>query len=251
MPDNMDYQLDSELLALEAQLTELVPCVVPAELAAAVSSGVNHALIDTSQDLHKEELNELENHLELLSPAGLSQDVLSRMTEAMDRWHEHVPVDDKVLLFEQPASVPAPVQKPKEVAKSGSNMYAAVAAVALLGAAAALMVPKLDQTSTSAVASGNTTIQPLLGLSSDAVTNMDIVEDTLSNTSDVWLVPDSLSHNVTNTSDAGVLMSRDNVPHRRIRIDYVDRVTVLNKEGREIEINRPGIQYMLIPVPTN
>lgn len=250
MPDNMDYQLDHDLLELEAQLALLVPCAVPAELAASVSAELDHALVDATVDLTDAELKELEAHLELLSPTGLSTDVLMRMTEAMDRWHEHVPVEEKLVQFEQAEAVPAQVERTHAATKSGFNIYAAAAAVALLGAAAAIVMPKLNQNTNSGIASGHATSQPSSDIDSTTTPAVGAT-DVFSDTNDAWLVPDSLSHNVTHTSDAGVLMSRDNVPHRRIRIDYVDRVIVLDKDGREIEINRPGVQYMLIPVQTN
>lgn len=251
MPDNMDYQLDRELLELEAQLASLVPSAVPADLAASVSAQIDQSLIDAAVDVHDAELKDLEAHLGLLAPAGMSTEVLSRMTEAMDRWHEHVPVEEKVVPFGQKDSKQDSASSIRAARKSGSNnMYGAAAAVALLGAAAALVLPNWKQDDDPALVSGGSATEPALDTFSSTAPIASALDVTVED-GDAWLVPNSLSHNVTHTSDAGVLMSRDNIPHRSIRIDYVDRVIVLSEDGREIEINRPGVQYMLIPVQTN
>ena len=250
---NMDNQLDRELLELEAQLASLVPSAMPTELASSVSAQVDHSIIDASVNVHDSELKDLEAHLELLSPTGLTTDVLSRMNNAMDRWHEYVPVEEKVVPFGQSEPTQEAVHSSQATKQSNSRMYAAAAAVALLGAAAALVIPNLNQNtgSGSGLASGGNTAEP----SSNGIATYPAPEigavDVLSENNEAWIVPNSLSHKVTHTSDAGVLMSRDNIPHRRIRIDYVDQVKILRLDGREIEIDRPGVQYMLIPVETN
>lgn len=245
----MEYPLDDTLLELESQLSALVPCAPSSTFTERVDAEVNHSLIDASIDVHDAELKDLEAHLGLLAPAGMSGDVLTRMTEAMDRWHEHVPVEEKIVPIGENVA-----QELKEQASSSKpanvSMFSAAAAVALLGAAAALVMPHFNNSSSMATsgsgAASNSQGAPAIfsGASSNAVDVSNVPSDT-------WVVPDSLSHNVTQTSDAGILMTRDNVPHRSIRIDYIDRIKVLDEDGREIEINRPGVQYMLIPVQTN
>ena len=247
----MEDQLDPELLALETQLASLVPSALPSTVIELVHDEVNLSMIDAATDVHDAELKDLEEHLGILSPAGLPTDVLARMSQAMDRWHEHVPVEEKVVPFGK-SKKPDHLQEEIRSAKtsSSSSMYAAAAAVALLGAATAIFFPVWNNKETPMLTSGER----------DLVTGPDITASAipLGNKVDIstelpnaWLVPDSLSHNVTHTTDAGVLMTRDNIPHRSIRIDYVDRIKVLAEDGREIEINRPGVQYMLIPVQTN
>lgn len=248
MSDHMEHSLDQELLDLESQLASLVPSAMPGELVARVESAIDHSLIDAAVEMNDAELGDLETHLGQLAPAGLSGDVLSRMVRAMDRWHEFVPVEEKVVPFGA-SKQPSADQEQTKQKSANYSMYAAAAAVALLGAVAALVMPQLNQTNTVAIAGENT--QPSQDVSSsDDLGNIHAV-DVKNAPRDAWLVPDSLSHKVTNTRDTGILMTRDNVPHRSIRIDYTDQIKVLDEDGREIEITRPGVQYVLIPVQTN
>ena len=122
-------------------------------------------------------------------------------------------------------------------------MIAAAAAVAMLGAVTALVLPRFMNDSGANTPPVISTHIP--DVDSDNTVMVDAAPR------DAWLLPDSLSHKVTNTSDHGVVMTSDNTPHRVIRVDYVDRIMMQDDEGREIEIKRPGIDYMLLPVETN
>lgn len=242
-----DYQLDQELLDLEARLAALVPRALPAEVVARVDAAVDHPVVEAALEMHDAELADLETHLGQLSPSGMSGDVLSRMVQAMDRWHEHVPVEEKVVPFGAPNELaPAAAGKAR-----GYKMYAAAAAVALLGAAAALVTSRPGPPSDAGVADAGSPQGPAGSPAAAPAFSSAHAVDVQSAPRDAWLVPGSLSHKVTNTTDAGILMTRDNVPHRSIRIDYVDRIKVLDEDGREIEVARPGVQYVLIPVRTN
>lgn len=76
------------------------------------------------------DLQELEAELRKLSPNGVPDDLVSRLDEAMCRWHESVPVEEKVILLTEPE---APV-------KESWFQWRAVASVAIFGAAAALFL---------------------------------------------------------------------------------------------------------------
>jgi len=247
MSDNIQFQLDAELLELESQLAALVPCTMSAETTLRMEDAMHNAL----EEKHDEELQDLESHLGQLAPAGISSDMVTRMAQAMDRWHEYVPLEEKLVPFgdrDESAS-----EKIKEFSpsrkSSGYGMFAAAAAVALLGAAAALVIPHINKpTAGGTVADSGTSIDiPSAPLDSRNLHSVDVSNAPR----EAWLEPGSLSHKITNTVDVGVMVTRDNVLHRNIRIEYVDRIKVIDEEGREIEINRPGVQYMLIPVKTN
>ena len=70
------------------------------------------------------ELNKLEEELKKLSPLGMPDDMISRLDSAMARWHEHVPVEEKIVpLNQEPA------------AATGNWLgWRSVAAVAVMGA---------------------------------------------------------------------------------------------------------------------
>jgi len=56
----------------------------------------------------KEELDsdiqKLEQQLAELSPSPLTENLLSRMEEAMVSWERHLPVEEKIVQFEQPTT---------------------------------------------------------------------------------------------------------------------------------------------------
>ena len=185
------------------------------------------------------EFDDLEIHLEQMAPASMPEDMLGRMVRAMDRWHEHVPVEEKVVPFGENADAQNLNQKSGRKAYGG-GMIAAAAAVAMLGAVAALVLPRVMNSSES----NNSVVV----VGDDSIGGSNSMGSVVNQPHDAWLVPDSLSHNVTNTRDQGVVMSRDNTPHRCIRVDYINKMKVQDDEGREIEIERPGSNYMLLPV---
>lgn len=232
-----EHELTSELLELEQQLQSLVPSSVSQDLFVSMEQSMNNAGGEASSI--PGDFDNLEVHLEQMAPASMPMDMLDRMERAMDRWHEQVPVEEKVVQFGEDESELESTRK-----QSGGGMLAAAAAVAMLGAVTALVMPHLFKESDSNI---NTPIASNHDVSVDSQASVvSHVEPR-----DAWLVPDSLSHNVTNTSDRGVVLSDDNIPHRCIQVDYVDRVKVMDDEGREFEIKRPGVRYMLLPVETN
>jgi hypothetical protein len=225
-----EADLTAELRELEQQLAGLEPSALTEDLLARMEQSVNHQQHPIDEEGN---LDELEVHLGQMAPSSMPMDMLGRMTRAMDRWHEHVPVEEKVVSFG--GRNPAPVRR-----QFGAGMLSAAAAVAMLGAVTALVLPRFfhPAQSVGVVATDDRVVEP------------DFEVTTVVEPRDAWLLPDSLSHKVTNTSDRGIVMTRDNIPHRCIRVDYVDRLKVQDEEGREIEIERPSVDIMLFPVET-
>mgnify|MGYP007122431977 CR=1 FL=1 len=237
-----ENELSPELLELEKQLESLVPSSMSQDLFGRMEQSMHEATDERRLD--SDDLDDLEIHLGQMAPASMPEDILGRMARAMDRWHEHVPVEEKVVPFgenEGESEEATPSHKRPSRKRYGGGMLAAAAAVAILGAVTALVMPKFMNASDvgESVATIKNTVVPDRQISAFAEPR------------DAWIVPDSLSHKVTNTSDRGVVMSRDNTPHRCIRVEYVDRIKVQDEEGREIEIERPGVNIMLMPVETN
>ncbi|MBT8037743.1 MAG: hypothetical protein KJO21_09380 [Verrucomicrobiae bacterium] len=225
-----ESDLSAELQELENQLANLVPNAVPDDLFARIGQPVNH---DPQSMPPESDLDALEEHLGQLAPSSMPMDMVGRMTRAMDRWHEHVPVEEKVVSFGVEKSTP--VRR-----KWDRSLLAAAAAVAMLGAVSALVLPRFVNPAHAegVVLNDAPAMTPDFSITS-------VVEPR-----DAWLLPDSLSHKVVNTTDRGVVMTHDNTPHRCIRVDYVDRMVVQDEQGREIEIIRPSVDIMLLPVET-
>jgi len=241
MPLTTENELSPELRELEQQLESLVPSSMSQDLFGRMEESMQGVVKDSQ--LGSDGFNDLEIHLGQMAPATMPDDILGRMVRAMDTWHEHVPVEEKVVPFGESGGESGVGNEEDASSRKryGGGMLAAAAAVAMLGAVTALVMPRFMNVSgvSSSVATVEEPTAPERQITA------------FSEPRDAWIVPDSLSHKVTNTSDRGVVMSRDNTPHRCIRVEYVDRIKVQDEEGREIEIERPGVDIVLLPVEIN
>lgn len=240
-----EHELSQDLRELEQELQGLIPSSMSPGLCDRLEQSMNASVEDIQPS--SGDLDDLEIHLEQLAPASMPDDILGRMVRAMDRWHEHVPVEEKVVPFGE-GGENEKTQLPSRK-QSGGGMLAAVATVALLGAVTALVMPHVSNQPGSS--DPGSSMSPVVGspVSEPIDSNVGAISHVAPR--EAWLVPDALSHKVTNTSDNGVVMTRDNTPHRCIRVDYVDRIKMQDDQGREIEIERPGVDFMLLPVETN
>ena len=251
MSDSIEYSLDEDLQALESKLASLTPRAIPHDAIrrakqvvakddqpSSLSEKHSEVTMTSPEDLGN--LDELEGHLNQLSPAAMPDDLLSRMSQAMDGWHEHVEEVDKVLPF-----TPNKQRVPKVFNK---GMLSAAAAVALLGAVTALVMPQFSTSQSNSYAQSHPSA-PTSGIVTPLSSNTGP-----SNTgapSHPRKASEGLSHQVTRTTDSGVILSDDNQPLRCIRVDYIDQVKGVDDSGRDVEIKTPGIDYILIPVQTD
>lgn len=243
----LELELPSDLLALERQLCSMVP----ARLASSAMARLDRvaSTVCLGEEGVCEELANLEQHLGKVAPSAMPEGMLSRMAEAMDRWHEGLPLDEKVVLFEEAEKeMPAQRSTAKQQKASRGGMVAAAAAVALLGAVTALMLPRNDAPTAATIAAGIKNSSTKAEKTSVAVMESPSVIASTVEPRDTWLLPDSLSHQVTHTSDRGVVLSGDSIPHRCIQVDYVEKLKAQAEDGSEIELERPAVEYYLIPV---
>jgi len=167
------------------------------------------------------ELKKFEEELERLSPAGMPDGLISRMEAAMEGWQGREESVQKVVPFPGGSAG-------KGVGRKGS-LWAAAAAVALLGAAAALLVPSGEPTQIG------TAILP-----EDA----DFLEASFE--------PVNARQNIINASDQGVVMTNDARPHRAVRLECVDHIEFRNDAGQKLRVEAlPRVRIVLIPVWTD
>ena len=225
-----EHELTAELRQLEGELSAMTPVAMSTALVDRMSQSIDDALL--LQDVDDSGFEELEDQLAQLGGATMSEEMITRMANAMDRWHEELPVEEKLVPFD------ADEKAIERVAKKTSRkpMWAAAAAVALLGILSALVIP---EASNQGFAGSN-----FIGAVQPAAVKTSAPRN-------VWVVPDSLTHRVTNTTESGIVMSENDTLHRHIRIEYLDTIKVLDDQGREIEIERPGVEVVLLPVVTD
>lgn len=238
-------ELCDELRALESQLTKLTPVALSTDLLGRMSEHVEDSLWSNEAVSSDDgQFDDLEQQLAGLGGAGMSEDLISRMADAMDRWHEDMPVEEKVVAFEPEVSEVASTSEGDydRVASqsSGGAKWAAAAAVALLGCLSALLFPSFGNDVTGG---------GLTGLN-ESQHDFTALSEVSSAPRDVWVVPESMTHKVVNTSEGEVVHSSDNTPYRSVEVEYLSAVKVLDDSGREIEIEQPSVDVMLIPMVT-
>lgn len=108
--------------------------------------------------------------------------------------------------------------------KAPRAWWSVAAAVALLGASAAFLVPGKRETA------GIAASRPVSPAAADG------------------FVPASFDRDFSGVSDQGVVWSKDNRPHRVVKVGYMERVRLTNPDGRVAEVEQPREQYILVPV---
>jgi len=181
--------------------------------------------MDVQADEFDPELAALELKLKELRPGKLPLGLAGRLETAIAEAVEAAVVEEKVIAFVAAPAAAAPVGGAR---RSRSSFWGAAAAVALLGAAAAWIGPgpaasvaKLDARKPSGTASAS----PAGGR----------------------FVPAGYGRNIQEASDEGVVWSQGQVPHRRVRVVYVDKAVMINAMGERIEVERPRVEWILVP----
>jgi hypothetical protein len=179
----------------EAYLRSLSPTSLESDFAKRLNHAVNH----TDLGLSDEEA-ETESKLSAVRPHRLSADYHERLLAA---------VGVKTRQSRMP--------------KSKINWLAA-AAVAMLGAFAAFMVPDSEEHGGDRHADVSARDKPSTGIQ-----------------------PAGLTRQLASAKDEGVVWPDGRAPHRVLRVTYHDQVTLKDPAGRVIEIEQPCIEYILVP----
>jgi hypothetical protein len=159
----------------------------------------------------------IESRLAAMQPAAVSPVMFDKMLETVTR--VPFPVSDKVVLFPGAA-------KPAAKSTSRRPWYAAAAAVAVAGAFTATMIDSRPAASPAArpIAKDFTPLP--------RINNKGIV---------------SASSGLQDATDQGVRWTRDGKPMRMVRVEYTDRMKVMNEDGKLIDVEVPRFEYLFVP----
>ncbi len=127
-------------------------------------------------------------------------------------------------------SFPEKNAAPKRSHRSG---WAAAAAVAICGALTALMLPHGGTSSN--LAGSSPVITPVPAASANALIQQD------------GLVPAGFNSGISETRDQGVVWAPNKTPHRVVRVTSMDKVTYTDASGRTYQIEKPRVDYILVP----
>ena len=191
----------------------------PARLDDAFLDRLNACAEGTETDLTEEDA-EFAELLAAMKPRALSAPFQASLFAATDG--TPFAVDEKIVLFHKQSK--ASLTKPRSFNRFN---LAAAAAVALLGATAAFMVPHDNRGGDTASSNDKpVTINPALNS---------------------HFAPASYGQNLSETRDAGVIWRGKNQPHRVLRLTYTDKVTMKNAKGETIQVEQPRYEYVIIP----
>lgn len=167
----------------------------------------------------------MEHQLRAGVPARLP-DSLSASLEAILQSVSY-PMDDKIVTFPKSAAAPA-----RGRGDHGSRWWGAAAAVALTGAVTALLMPVKPQQTAEDVPNRirhTTAADPVRG----------------------ELIPAGFNSGLSEAVDQGVIWQPDQQPHRVLKVVYKDCVTLKDANGGTYQVERPRVEYILVPADTN
>jgi hypothetical protein len=162
-----------------------------------------------------------EQQLRAISPTKLSPTLMASLEATL----HNVP------FAKNPSIVHFPLKQPA-AQHHRRNGWAAAAAVALVGAITALLIPTNHRPNNLAITQPNkhlTTPSPAGG----------------------ELVPAGFNRGLSEASDEGVIWQSNNQPHRVLKVVYKDQVTLKDAAGHTYQVEQPRVEYILVPAKTH
>ncbi len=204
-------------LSLEATLHDLQATMLDEAFLTRLEAAVDETLMQLS----REEIR-FEEFLREMKPAELTSDFIAQLEKVV---HE-IPfaVDEKIVLFPKANRSPS--------VHNSRPMWAAAAAVALIGGLTALMIPTHKPSRSIAI---RTTQDPALA----------------TNTASGNFVPASFNSGISEVHDEGIVWNTKTQPHSVVRMVYKDSITLKDKIGRTFQVEQPRIEYILVPANTD
>lgn len=177
----------------------------------------------------------LERELAALAPSRVPARLLERIEAGIAALPD--PAAAKVVPF------PAPNRPAAPVAARRPAWLAAAAAVALVGAVAAFLAPPQRQTATAARQAPAFVPAPVPALERTASSAPE-----RKSAAPGGFVPTDSRAGVRDVRDEGLLWTPDHQPLRRVRVEYYQRFTLVNGRGERLEVERPRVEYFLLPL---
>ncbi len=207
--------MHDDLAQLEAELRNLRPAGSHDQFIKRLEACAHG---DWAEPLHGE--LELEEKLRAQAPARLDPTLMASL-EAICTTIPF-PKEKNIVGFPKSKSRP-PVTK--------RSQFAAAAAIALLGAATALLLP-IKGNNPSALADDARPTQT-------------------TRPANAVLTPASFKRGLTAASDEGVVWQSSQGPHRVLKFTYQDCATLRDDKGRTYEVEQPRVEYIFVPAKTD
>jgi len=207
--------MNLDIPQIEELLRSMRPTRIPADLRARIGSAITQA---TTHD-------PLQAAIASSRPSPLSPALSNRLEEALSRIpHPH---SGKVVHF--------PATRKESTAPAAWKKWAVAAAVALMGATSALLVPHPPAGSHTQQASNTPAPQDSARTNSSPAINAGS------------LVPAGYRRGLSEAKDEGIVWQPQYGPHRRLKLVYRELVTLHDQTGRVYQVERPRVEYVLVP----
>jgi len=135
------------------------------------------------------------------------------------------PAEDQIVTFLKTAPTPAR-------GHHGNRWWGAAAAVALTGAITAFLVPVNPHQTADGTPNRARISAPAAPASGE-------------------LIPAGFNSGLSEAVDQGVIWQPDQQPHRVLKVVYKDCVTLKDANGGTYQVERPRVEYILVPADTN
>lgn len=176
---------------------------------------------DTLTELNPSELR-FEAQLRATAAAPLSPEMMANLEDILNG----VPfpsAQEKIVHF--PITAATPIHQRQR------PIWAAAAAVAIIGALSALMIPAESPPAELASKSP----APTAPSPSAPPANF---------------VPATFNRGLSEVHDEGIIWRDNAQPHSLVRVVYKDQVTLSDAKGRTLLVEQPRVEYMLVPAKT-
>jgi hypothetical protein len=217
--------MESHSTLLESELSHLTPTPISSSLLDRLDGAMKAAAAEVSNSddkiieaLAHGELSSLEESLRDLVPYGVPENMISRLDEAMSRWHEEVPLDEKIVSIKQ---------DPSEKRAHWIGLRS-VATVALLGAGVAFM--------------------PQDFFNKPAAMTQRIPVLPAGNTSLAVFTPNTARASVVSASDHGVVWTKSGQPLRCLEVQVNNEFQFVNEKGEMLTLKQPKTEVRFTPV---
>lgn len=164
---------------------------------------------------------EFETRLRNIRPNALHASLLQRLESKTTK----LPFPPESHLIAFPANKSA--SRPQ-----GRAGWAVAAAVALLGAMAALLVDLGPAPTTAKDQSNSAPVQAPASLPPE-------------------IQPAQFSRDLSTAVDAGIVWKDNQQPHRVLKVVYTDRVSLKRQDGTSYEVEEPRVEYILVPAESH
>jgi len=223
--------MDSDIQQLEETLSELKPQPLPVDLLARLDLAMNEQVADEIEEVAEAEEMCIADELSDLEPAPISPEMIARLDEAMSKWHESVPVEEKVI----------PLNQENAVQKKGHQWmgWKSAAAVGVLGASMAFL------TANNADKSSKPSVSPGAGSSGYYVVNesMPLSRGNIVPASNTFQ-PREASTNFVRPAGNQLRWSTDGKLIQRFKVEVTERLKYGNDQGEFFILQQPRIENL-------